>query len=82
MQGVHSNYEIDLFATLIDAAADALGVDNDGSSSLNVIADHIRASAFLIVDGVLKSALAMSKRITDTDGGDDLLVARHITPGP
>ena len=53
MQGVHSNYEIDLFAKLIDAAADALGVDNDGSSSLNVIADHIRACAFLIVDGVL-----------------------------
>jgi alanyl-tRNA synthetase len=53
MQGVHSNYEIDLFAGLIDAAAKTLGVKNDGSSSLNVIADHIRASAFLIVDGVL-----------------------------
>ena len=53
MQGVHSNYEIDLFAKLVDAAADALGADNDGSSSLNVIADHIRACAFLIVDGVL-----------------------------
>ncbi len=53
MQGVHSNYEIDLFAKLIQAAADTLGVDNDGSSSLNVIADHIRASAFLVVDGVL-----------------------------
>ncbi len=53
MQGVHSNYQIDLFATLIDAAAKAVGVKNDGSSSLNVIADHIRACAFLIVDGVL-----------------------------
>jgi len=53
MQGVHSNYEIDLFANLIEAAADILGVENDGSSSLNVIADHIRACAFLIVDGVL-----------------------------
>lgn len=53
MQGVHSNYEIDLFAKLIDAAAQALGVPNDGASSLNVIADHIRACAFLIVDGVL-----------------------------
>ena len=53
MQHVHSNYEIDLFANLIQAAADVLGVDNDGSSSLNVIADHIRASAFLVVDGVL-----------------------------
>jgi alanyl-tRNA synthetase len=53
MQGVHSNYEIDIFAGLIDAAAKTLGVKNDGSSSLNVIADHIRACAFLIVDGVL-----------------------------
>jgi alanyl-tRNA synthetase len=53
MQGVHSNYAIDLFANLIDAIADTLDVENDGSSSLNVIADHIRACAFLIVDGVL-----------------------------
>jgi alanyl-tRNA synthetase len=53
MQGVHSNYEIDLFAKLIQAAADVMGVDNDGSSSLNVIADHIRACAFLVTDGVL-----------------------------
>jgi alanyl-tRNA synthetase len=53
MQGVHSNYEIDLFANLIRAAAGVLGVKNDGSSSLNVVADHIRACAFLVVDGVL-----------------------------
>ena len=53
MQGVHSNYQIDLFANLIEATANTLGVKNDGSSSLNVIADHIRACAFLIVDGVL-----------------------------
>ncbi|MGH8193420.1 MAG: alanine--tRNA ligase, partial [Woeseiaceae bacterium] len=53
MQGVRSNYDIDLFANLIAAAARILGVENDGSSSLNVIADHIRACAFLIVDGVL-----------------------------
>ncbi len=53
MQGVHSNYEIDLFARLIEATANTVGVENDGSSSLNVIADHIRACAFLIVDGVL-----------------------------
>ena len=53
MQGVHSNYAIDLFANLIQAAADILGVENDGSSSLNVIADHIRACAFLVTDGVL-----------------------------
>ena len=53
MQGVHSNYQIDLFAHVIEAAAKLLGVKNDGSSSLNVIADHIRACAFLIADGVL-----------------------------
>ena len=53
MQGVHSNYEIDLFAKLISATAESLGVKADGNSSLNVIADHIRACSFLIVDGVL-----------------------------
>jgi alanyl-tRNA synthetase len=53
MQQVHSNYQIDLFEHIIQAASDVLGVKNDGSSSLNVIADHIRACAFLIVDGVL-----------------------------
>ena len=53
MQGVHSNYEIDLFKKLIASIAKTLGVKNDGSSSLNVIADHIRACSFLIVDGVL-----------------------------
>ena len=53
MQGVKSNYDIDLFANLISAAAKILGVKNDGSSSMNVIADHIRACSFLIVDGVL-----------------------------
>ncbi len=53
MQRVHSNYEIDLFARLIDETAGILGVKTDGSSSLNVIADHIRACSFLITDGVL-----------------------------
>jgi alanyl-tRNA synthetase len=53
MQGVHTNYDIDLFANLIDATAKLLGVKKDGSSSLNVIVDHIRACSFLIVDGVL-----------------------------
>jgi len=53
MQGVHSNYQVDVFANLIEATAKTLGVNNDGSSSLNVIADHLRAIAFLIVDGVL-----------------------------
>jgi len=53
MQGVHSNYAIDLFKNLINAVASTLGVKSDGSSSLNVIADHIRACSFLICDGVL-----------------------------
>ncbi len=53
MQGVHSNYDIDLFANLIDVTAKVLQVPKDGSSSLNVIVDHIRACSFLIIDGVL-----------------------------
>ena len=55
MQGVHGNYEIDLFIHLMDAAADILGIDNEQQSSLKVIADHIRAVAFLIADGVMPS---------------------------
>jgi alanyl-tRNA synthetase len=53
LQGVHSNYDIDLFARLIDAAAEVTGSADRGSSSLRVIADHIRSSAFLIADGVV-----------------------------
>jgi len=55
LQGVHSNYDIDLFARLIDAAARLTGCDDRSAASLKVIADHIRACAFLIVDGVLPS---------------------------
>ncbi|MBK8182200.1 MAG: alanine--tRNA ligase [Candidatus Competibacteraceae bacterium] len=55
MQGVHSNYEIDLFQNLIKAAASVTGANDVQSSSLRVIADHIRATAFLITDGVLPS---------------------------
>ncbi len=55
MQGVHSNYEIDLFQRLIEAAAAATGATDLQASSLKVIADHIRATAFLITDGVLPS---------------------------
>jgi alanyl-tRNA synthetase len=55
MQGVHSNYEIDLFVNLIRAAADATNTRDLESKSLRVIADHIRASSFLIVDGVFPS---------------------------
>jgi alanyl-tRNA synthetase len=53
MQGVHSNYDIDLFKNLIAAAADATGQKKTTSPSLRVIADHIRACTFLIVDGVI-----------------------------
>ncbi len=55
MQGVHSNYEIDLFQSLIAAAARATGATDLSSPSLRVIADHIRACTFLVVDGVLPS---------------------------
>ncbi len=55
MQGVHSNYEIDLFRDLIAAAATVTGCKDPADNSLKVIADHIRACAFLIVDGVLPS---------------------------
>jgi alanyl-tRNA synthetase len=53
MQHVHSNYEIDLFQALIRAAARETGATDLASNSLKVIADHIRACAFLIVDGVI-----------------------------
>ena len=52
LQGVHSNFETDLFVALIEAAAVVTGSDDLSEKSLRVIADHIRASAFLIVDGV------------------------------
>ena len=55
LQGVHSNYEIDLFQSLIKAAAQATGCDDLGHNSLRVIADHIRSCAFLITDGVMPS---------------------------
>ena len=53
MQGVHSNYEIDLFQALLKSAADILGLKDLEHASLRVIADHIRSCAFLIVDGVM-----------------------------
>jgi len=55
LQGVHSNYEIDLFRHLIAAAARATETHDVHHASLKVIADHIRACAFLIADGVLPS---------------------------
>jgi len=90
MQGVHTNYDIDLFAHLIQAAADILGVKKDGSSSLNVIVDHIRACSFLIVDGVLpgnegrgyvlrriiRRAIRHGKKL----GTDDLFFHKLVAP--
>ena len=57
MQGKHDNYDIDLFRSLIQASADVSGVAADGAHAVShrVIADHLRASAFLIADGVLPS---------------------------
>jgi alanyl-tRNA synthetase len=53
MQHVHNNYEIDLFQHILAAAADITGVNDTSNQSLRVIADHIRSTAFLIVDGVV-----------------------------
>ncbi|MGB5602125.1 MAG: alanine--tRNA ligase [Gammaproteobacteria bacterium] len=55
MQGVHNNYDIDLFQRLIRAAADVTQCADLQSQSLRVIADHIRSCAFLITDGVMPS---------------------------
>jgi alanyl-tRNA synthetase len=55
MQGVHSNYDIDLFRNLIENAAAVTGATDLEDNSLKVIADHIRSCAFLVVDGVLPS---------------------------
>ena len=57
LQGVHDNYDIDLMRALIRASADASGVDPDGPHKIShrVIADHLRASSFLVADGVLPS---------------------------
>lgn len=90
MQGVHTNYDIDLFAHLIQATADVLGVEKNGSSSLNVIVDHIRACSFLIVDGVLpgnegrgyvlrriiRRAIRHGKKL----GTDDLFFYKLVAP--
>ncbi|ABM62417.1 alanine--tRNA ligase [Halorhodospira halophila] len=55
LQGVHDNFETDLFTPLIDAAGEIAGVSDRRKPSLKVVADHIRACSFLIVDGVLPS---------------------------
>jgi alanyl-tRNA synthetase len=55
MQGVHTNYDIDLFRHLIESAARITATDDLGNNSLRVLADHIRSCSFLIVDGVMPS---------------------------
>lgn len=55
MQHVHSNYEIDLFQSLLTAAAKEIGTDDLSQASLKVVADHIRSCAFMVVDGVVPS---------------------------
>ncbi|KAG4080964.1 hypothetical protein HA402_010135 [Bradysia odoriphaga] len=55
LQGVHSNYEVDVFQALIAAAARETGITDLTDNSLKVIADHIRACSFLVVDGVIPS---------------------------
>lgn len=55
MQGVHSNYEIDLFQALLKKAAEVVGEPDTTNTSLRVIADHIRSCSFLISDGVIPS---------------------------
>ncbi|MDH3671838.1 MAG: alanine--tRNA ligase [Gammaproteobacteria bacterium] len=55
LQGVHSNYDIDLFQHLMQAAAEIAGIEDTDNNSLRVIADHIRACAFLVADGVVPS---------------------------
>ena len=55
MQGVHNNYDIDLFQHLIKAAAGVIGVSDLQENSLKVVADHIRSCAFLVIDGIKPS---------------------------
>ena len=55
MQGVHNNYQIDLFQGLLKSAAQLAGCTDPSHDSLKVIADHIRSCAFLVVDGVVPS---------------------------
>ena len=55
LQGVHNNYDTDLFVPIIHAAATLAGIADESHTSLKVIADHIRAASFIITDGVLPS---------------------------
>ncbi|MFI8479465.1 alanine--tRNA ligase [Pseudomonas sp. NPDC078700] len=55
LQHVNSNYDIDLFQSLLNASANAIGCVNEGQASLKVVADHIRSCGFLIADGITPS---------------------------
>lgn len=55
LQHVNSNYDIDLFQSLLNASAKAIGCANEGQASLKVVADHIRSCCFLIADGITPS---------------------------
>ena len=55
LQGVHNNYDIDLFQHLLNALAKIINFDDTSNSSMRVIVDHIRSAAFLVVDGVVPS---------------------------
>jgi alanyl-tRNA synthetase len=69
LQHVHNNYDIDLFQSLISAAAKLTATDNLEDKSLRVIADHIRSCAFLIVDGVLPSNEGPRAMAINSDAG-------------
>ena len=90
LQGVHDNYDIDLFVDLIQSAADIIGVRNEQQQSLRVIADHIRSCAFLIVDGVhpsnegrgyvLRRIIRRAIRHGNQLGANDLFFYRLVAP--
>ena len=92
LQGTHDNYAIDLFGALIKAIADRTGVDAEGpqKASHRVIADHLRASSFLIADGVLPSnegrgyvlrrIMRRAMRHAELLGAKDPLMWQLVTP--
>ena len=90
LQGVHSNYEIDLFQNLLNAAALIIGTTDIENKSLRVIADHIRSVAFLIVDGVqpsnegrgyvLRRILRRAIRHGNKLGANDRFFYKLVTP--
>lgn len=90
LQGVHSNYEIDLFQNLIRAAADVLELSDLSDKALRVVADHIRSTAFLIADGitpsnegrgyVLRRIIRRAIRHGYQVGGDSRFLHRLVQP--